>query len=127
MNRQRLIARLCGLIAVCALYSAAAAQISDDVVKLGVLTDLSGPAADATGQGSVTAAELAIEDFGGSVPGKPIQLVTACRWAHGARPLPGRGQEARGVEASPGLLQGFADHSRRPGVPAPRGRGLPAS
>jgi len=41
------------------------AQISDDVVKIGVLTDLSGPAATATGPGSVTAAQMAVEDFGG--------------------------------------------------------------
>ena len=47
------------------------AQISDDVVKIGVLTDLSGPASDATGQGSVTAAEMAIIDFGGTVAGEP--------------------------------------------------------
>jgi branched-chain amino acid transport system substrate-binding protein len=55
----------------------ARAQISDDVVKIGVLTDLSGPASDPTGQGSVTAARMAIEDFGGSVAGKPIVLVFA--------------------------------------------------
>ncbi len=55
----------------------AAAQISDGVVKLGVLTDLSGPASDATGQGSVAAAQLAVEDFGGSVLGKPVQVIAA--------------------------------------------------
>ena len=55
----------------------APAQISDDVVKVGVLTDLSGPASDATGDGSVLAAQMAAEDFGGSVAGKPIQVVSA--------------------------------------------------
>ncbi len=55
----------------------AAAQISDGVVKLGVLTDLSGPASDATGQGSVVAAQLAVEDFGGSVLGTPVQVIAA--------------------------------------------------
>src|SRR3984885_9145275 len=55
----------------------AAAQVSDDVVKIGVLTDLSGPAATATGQGSVVAAEMAVSDFGGSVLGKPIQVISA--------------------------------------------------
>jgi branched-chain amino acid transport system substrate-binding protein len=55
----------------------AAAQISDDVVKIGVLTDLSGPSATATGQGSVTAAEMAVSDFGGTVLGKPIQVISA--------------------------------------------------
>lgn len=53
------------------------AQISDNVVKIGVLTDLSGPAFDATGQGSVVAAEMAVEDFGGTVAGKPIRVISA--------------------------------------------------
>jgi branched-chain amino acid transport system substrate-binding protein len=64
-----------GLLAL--LSSPAAAQISDDVVKIGVLTDLSGPAATSTGQGSVVAAEMAVSDFGGSVLGKPIQVISA--------------------------------------------------
>jgi branched-chain amino acid transport system substrate-binding protein len=55
----------------------AKAQISDDVVKIGVLTDLSGPASTPTGQGSVVAAQMAAEDFGGSVLGKPIQVISA--------------------------------------------------
>ena len=53
------------------------AQISGDVVKIGVLTDLSGPAATATGPGSVTAAQMAAEDFGGKVLGKPITVISA--------------------------------------------------
>jgi branched-chain amino acid transport system substrate-binding protein len=57
--------------------SAAAAQISDHVVKIGVLTDLSGPASDATGQGSVLAAQMAVEDFGGKVRGAPIAVISA--------------------------------------------------
>ncbi len=55
----------------------AAAQISEDAVKIGVLTDLSGPASDPTGQGSVAAAEMAVADFGGTVAGKPIQVISA--------------------------------------------------
>lgn len=51
------------------------AQISDDVVRIGVLTDMSGPAASAAGPGSVQAARMAVEDFGGSVLGKPISIV----------------------------------------------------
>jgi len=57
--------------------AALAQQISDDVVKIGVLTDLSGPAASATGPGSVAAAQMAIDDFGGKVLGKPITLISA--------------------------------------------------
>ena len=40
------------------------AQISGDAVKIGVLTDMSGIVSDATGEGSVVAAELAAEEFG---------------------------------------------------------------
>ena len=56
---------------------AAQAQISDNVVKIGVLTDMSGPYADATGPGSVEAVRMAISDFGGKVAGKPIEMVDA--------------------------------------------------
>lgn len=52
-------------------------KISGDVVKIGVLTDLSGIYADNVGPGSVVATKYAIEDFGGRVLGKPIELVTA--------------------------------------------------
>jgi len=55
---------------------AAQAQISDQVVKIGVLTDLSGPAATPTGPGSVAAAQMAVDDFGGTVAGKPIVVVS---------------------------------------------------
>ena len=39
--------------------SMALAQISDDTVKIGVLTDMNGPASSPTGKGSVTAAQMA--------------------------------------------------------------------
>jgi branched-chain amino acid transport system substrate-binding protein len=55
--------------------TAAPAQISDDVVKIGVLTDMNGPASTPTGQGSVTAAQMAVDDFGGTVAGKPISVI----------------------------------------------------
>lgn len=55
----------------------AQAQVSDDVVKIGVLNDLSGIYSDLAGQGSVTAARLAIEEMGGTVLGKPVELVFA--------------------------------------------------
>jgi branched-chain amino acid transport system substrate-binding protein len=55
----------------------AQAQISDDVVKIGVLTDMSSLYADSTGKGSVIAAEMAAADFGGKVKGKPIVIVSA--------------------------------------------------
>jgi len=55
----------------------ARAQISDNVVKIGVMNDQSGLYADLGGPGSVTAAKMAAEDAGGSVLGKPVEIVAA--------------------------------------------------
>ena len=52
-------------------------KLSGDMVKIGVMTDMSGVYADLGGQGSIVAAQMAIDDFGGKVLGKPIQLVSA--------------------------------------------------
>src|SRR4051812_22614361 len=46
-------------------------------VIIGVLSDLSGLYSDPTGKGSVLAAQLAVEDFGGSVAGMAIEVVSA--------------------------------------------------
>jgi branched-chain amino acid transport system substrate-binding protein len=46
-------------------------------VKIGVLTDMAGVTADSTGRGSVEAARMAVEDFGGTVLNEPIQVVFA--------------------------------------------------
>jgi len=62
-------------LTVALLSPPALAQVSDDVIKIGVLTDMNGPAAASTGQGSVTAAQMAVEDFGGQVLGKPIRVI----------------------------------------------------
>jgi branched-chain amino acid transport system substrate-binding protein len=53
----------------------AMAQISADIVKIGVLTDMAGVTADITGKGSLVAAEMAVEEFGGSILGKPIEVM----------------------------------------------------
>lgn len=65
------------LLAAASIWPAgrALAQASDNVVKLGVLDDMSGPFADQQGMGDVVAARMAIEDFGGRVLGSPIELV----------------------------------------------------
>jgi branched-chain amino acid transport system substrate-binding protein len=60
-----------------ALVTPASAQVSDDVVKIGVLTDMAGVTSDITGKGSVIAAELAVKEFGGTVLGKPVQVIFA--------------------------------------------------
>jgi branched-chain amino acid transport system substrate-binding protein len=57
--------------------TAANAQISDDVVKIGVLTDMSSLYADSTGKGSVAAVEMAVADYGGKVKGKPVEVISA--------------------------------------------------
>ena len=57
--------------------SAFAGGISDDVVRIGVLTDMSGQFSHESGEGAVTAVKMAVDDFGGTVLGKPIEVVSA--------------------------------------------------
>ncbi|MDB5511922.1 MAG: transporter permease [Enterovirga sp.] len=57
--------------------AASRARASDKVVKIGVLTDMSGALSSVLGTGSVDGARMAIEDFGASVAGMPVQLVFA--------------------------------------------------
>lgn len=56
---------------------AKAAGISDNVVKIGVLDDMSGVFADQQGMGDFIAARMAAEDFGGKVRGAPIEVIQA--------------------------------------------------
>ncbi|HMN81501.1 MAG TPA: ABC transporter substrate-binding protein [Burkholderiaceae bacterium] len=51
--------------------------ISDDVVRIGLLLDMSSLYADLTGEGTVHAARMAVDDFGGKVLGKPIEILFA--------------------------------------------------
>jgi len=61
----------------CLVFGTAQAQISDDVVKIGVLSDMSSLYSDIAGPGSVVAAQMAVKDFGGKVAGKPIEIISA--------------------------------------------------
>jgi len=77
-----LIVTLCtaGLCAV--VLSAAACKKADKPggggkIVIGVLTDMSGPYADLGGKGSVVAAQMAIDDAGGSVGGMPVEVISA--------------------------------------------------
>lgn len=63
-------------LAAFGLAQPAAAQVSDNVVRIGVLNDQSGLYADLAGPGSTLAAQMAVEDFGGSVLGKPVEIVS---------------------------------------------------
>jgi branched-chain amino acid transport system substrate-binding protein len=68
-----------GLVAATAwlLVPCARAQISDNTVKIGVLADMSGLYSDLSGIGSVVATQMAVEDFGRTLPGKKIEVVSA--------------------------------------------------
>ena len=72
-----LAATLVAGLAYAASGGAASAQISDDVVKIGVLTDMSSLYADATGKGSLTAVQMAVADYGAKVKGKPVEVIAA--------------------------------------------------
>ena len=54
-----------------------AAQVAGDAVRIGVLNNATGGLSAPAGIGSVVAAQMAIDDFGGTVAGRPIQLVSA--------------------------------------------------
>ncbi|KYO50891.1 ABC transporter substrate-binding protein [Tistrella mobilis] len=72
--------RLAVVLAVVAGLMAVAGQAAADEMKpirIGVLTDLGGVTADATGKGSVEAARLAVEDIGGKVAGRPVEVISA--------------------------------------------------
>jgi branched-chain amino acid transport system substrate-binding protein len=80
MNRRSLLAGAAALPVASLLHprrSAAATTISDGVVKIGVLDDMSGVFADQQGMGDYVAARMAAEDFGGHVLGAPIEVVQA--------------------------------------------------
>ncbi|WP_145106702.1 ABC transporter substrate-binding protein [Cereibacter sediminicola] len=68
---------LLSAVSLAALAAPAAAQVSDDVVKIGILNDQSGVYADFGGRFSFEAARMAVEDYGGTVLDKPVEVVTA--------------------------------------------------
>jgi branched-chain amino acid transport system substrate-binding protein len=65
------------LIACALLMGTAEAQISDGVVKIGILNDQSGTYADLAGPGSVVAARMAVDDFGAAKKGLKVEIVSA--------------------------------------------------
>src|SRR5512139_4102388 len=73
------IARIvcCASLVALAAPAVGAEKVSDGVVRIGVLTDMTGYYSDLAGAGSVLAAKMAVEDFGGKVLGKPIEIVSA--------------------------------------------------
>ncbi len=71
------VALVAGATSQAFVSSSQAAEISNDVVKIGVLTDMTGPFSDFAGNGSLVAVQMAVSDFGGKVAGKPIEIVSA--------------------------------------------------
>src|SRR5437870_4912499 len=65
------------IMIVLSLAGPASAQISDGIVKIGVLNDQSSLYADLAGQGSVVAARMAVEDFGAAAKGLKVEIVFA--------------------------------------------------
>jgi branched-chain amino acid transport system substrate-binding protein len=75
--KQHLLAAAATAFAATLATAPAQAQISGDVVRLGFITDMSSLYADIDGKNGAEAIRMAIEDFGGTVLGKKIELVTA--------------------------------------------------
>ena len=64
-------------VAAALVAASASAQISDGIVKIGVLSDMSSLYADLAGPGSVVAAQMAVEDFGADKKGMKVEIVSA--------------------------------------------------
>lgn len=78
----RFVRHLCCLLSLLGIATSVASaselvapKISDDTIKIGLLTDMNGAYSAVSGKGSVLAAQMAIEDFGGKVLGVPIEFV----------------------------------------------------
>ncbi|MCW4148216.1 ABC transporter substrate-binding protein [Halomonas sp. 18H] len=76
-NKQTLACCVAAAAATSLMASNAQAQMSDDEVRIGYLADMSGTYRDLAGPGGLTAMEMAVEDFGGSVNGAPIVISSA--------------------------------------------------
>src|ERR1700674_2519423 len=78
MSISRLPFALVLIVSVAAgLAGPALSQSPEGVIKVGVITDMNGPLASASGPGSVEAARMAAEEFGLSISGRPIEILSA--------------------------------------------------
>jgi len=68
---------VCGFAALLLLAAPAQAEMSGGKIKIGVLTDLSGPYEQNSGVGSVEAAKMAADEFGNTINGVPVEIVSA--------------------------------------------------
>ncbi|SNY96334.1 ABC transporter substrate-binding protein [Halomonas sp. hl-4] len=76
-NKKTLATCIAAAAASSLMASAAQAEMSDDEIRIGYLADMSGTYRDLAGPGGLTALEMAVEDFGGSVNGTPIEIFSA--------------------------------------------------
>ena len=74
ISRRTALAAATGLLATA---GRAGAQQPEQPVKIGVLNDMTGPYADITGRSSLIAVQMAVEDFGGKVLGRTIEVLSA--------------------------------------------------
>ncbi len=127
-NRLLVIMAAIGLVAA----PAAQAQVSDGIIKIGVLNDQSSLYADLAGQGSVVAARMAVEDFGAAEKGMKVEIVSADhqnkadvgssiarQWYDADKvdvivDVPNSGGRPRGQPDRPGEGQGVPRLRRRP-------------
>ncbi len=77
MSTSKFRAGLLAGVALIAASTLARAEIAGGKVKIGVLTDLSGFASDSTGDGSVVAAKLAVEDFKAEQPKLQVEVISS--------------------------------------------------
>lgn len=79
MNKQRIQfgSMACAGALLASVLPSAYAQFTDNVIKVGLITDLSGVYADVHGRGAAEAIKLAIADVGGEINGKKIELLVA--------------------------------------------------
>ena len=76
-SNKRALALLSTTAALALLGTPAVAQISDNVVRVGIMADMTGPYSGNGGEGQVIAARMAVEDFGGKVNGVAVEVVVA--------------------------------------------------
>lgn len=71
------LAVVLGTACIASAIAPAIAQISDDRIRIGVLSDMAGIYSDINGEGAAVAARLAAEEVGNAVAGKPVEIIVA--------------------------------------------------
>ena len=77
IRKHRMIRAAAYLLIAATSLIATAAEAEDKAIRIGVMNDMSGPYADFQGPGSVLAAQMAVEDFGGKAAGRKVEVISA--------------------------------------------------